>query len=388
MKIDSAMRLAVKVTAATLAVGVISKPALADPSPDNGLPTIFCFRITDIREDKNDPEKNKLTFEFEVLNWTDKPATDIDIALNVGTSNGLFFSNPGVDQNGAPLGSDPNWNPNPRVPDGPTLPPGSPAPFGTPNNWSVTNSTNTYIRWAKGLAPAIPNINLLGISQFTNRAEETVRYVNFRLPDAPNFSNSTGSFPNQDFNPPYCIFGIPGLGLCFEFQPGDQETVDNGTNVLDGFTFTVDDFDPGEILSFNWFLTNNGVPIGTATNPPGNAFGFGTVNIARVDGVQTPGPLFKFTNGKPFNTGFQQTPVQFYDSVYVVPDPATFAAEFGGGGTTPLLNPQDSRTICGPGGCPVNLELVSAPEPSSAAALGLTGLAMLGCGWRRRKESK
>lgn len=368
--LSSLSGLAVKATAATLAVGVISKPALADPPPKTGLPSIFCFRITDIREDKTDPENNKFTFEFETLNWTDRPATDIDIALNVGTSNGLFFSNPGVDQNGAPLGSDPNWNPNPRVPGGPILPPGSPAPFGTPNKWSVTNSTSTYIRWANGLEPAIPNIDLLDINNRVGQEGEqfTVAYINNSLPDA----SSTGSFPNKDFDPPY------------DGHPGNQETVDNGTNVLDGFTFTVDNFDPGEILSFNWFLTNNGVPIGTAAG--GNNFGWGTLNLARVDNGLNPRPLFGFTNGAGFNTGFQRTAVQFYDSVNVVPDPATFAAEFGGGGTAQFLNPQDSQTICGPGGCPVNLTLI--PEPSSTAAIGLTGLAMLGYGWRRRKGSK
>jgi hypothetical protein len=394
--LSSLSGLAVKATAATLAVGVIdliSKPALADPPPNPGLPSIFCFRITDIREDKTDPENNKFTFEFETLNWTDRPATDIDIALNVGTDNGLFFSNSGVDQNGAPLGSDPNWNPNPRVPGGPILPPGSPAPFGTPNKWSVTESTSTYIRWANGLEPAIPNIDLLDISNKVGEAGEefTVAYINNSLPDA----SSTGSFPNKDFDPPY------------GGHRGNQETVDNGTNVLDGFTFTVDNFDPGEILSFNWFLTNNGVPIGTAAG--GNNFGWGILNLARVDNGLNPPPLFGFTNGAGFNTGFQQTAVQFYDSVNVVPAtftaefgertavqfydsvnvvpaPAIFTGEFGGGGTAQFLNPQDSQTICGPGGCPVNLTPI--PEPSSTAAIGLTGLAMLGYGWRRRKGSK
>ncbi|NCS09020.1 MAG: PEP-CTERM sorting domain-containing protein [Microcystis aeruginosa G13-07] len=64
----------------------------------------------------------------------------------------------------------------------------------------------------------------------------------------------------------------------------------------------------------------------------------------------------------------------------------SITGEFGGGGTAQFLNPQDSQTICGPGGCPVNLTPI--PEPSSTAAIGLTGLAMLGYGWRRRKGSK
>jgi hypothetical protein len=323
-------------TAVALAVGVISKPALADPPPEPSLPSVFCFRITDIREDKTDPQGNRFTFEFETLNWTDQPAYDLDIALNVGTSNGLFFSNPGVDQNGAPLGPDPgDWGGRP-------LPPGSPAPSGTPNNWSVTNSTSTFIRWDNGLQPPIPNIDLIGGQR-------------------PSFLN-----------------------------PADPETIDDGNNVLDGFTFTVDNFDPSEILSFNWFLTKaDGTPIATAATPQGNAFGFGTVNLARVDGRPNPPALFQFIGGQPFNTGFRQTPVQFYDSVNVVPDPAVFAAEFGGGGTAQFLNPDDSKTICGSNGCPVNLELVKpVPEPSSLVALGLTALGMLGYGRHRQKPAK
>ena len=145
-------------------------------------------------------------------------------------------------------------------------------------------------------------------------------------------------------------------------------------------------FNNGKILSFNWFLTNNGVPIGTAAG--GNNFGWGTFNLARVDNGSLPGPLFKNIGGTSFNTGFKQGSSQFYDGVYNIPDPAAFAAEFAGGGTAPFINSQDSKLICGGDGCQPNLEAV--PEPLTMLGTGvvLGALPVLKKEYAKRKKKK
>jgi hypothetical protein len=44
----------------------------------------------------------------------------------------------------------------------------------------------------------------------------------------------------------------------------DPETVDDGNNVLDGFTFEVDGFDEGDVITFNWeLLDSDGQRIGS-----------------------------------------------------------------------------------------------------------------------------
>jgi hypothetical protein len=336
-------RLALTASLAPIFIGAFSKSALADPvppPPDNEpYPAVFCFRITDIKGDSTD--LNKFTFEFEVLNWTNKVATDVDIALNTGvTSYGLVLNNPGVDQNGSPLGTDGS------------RPPGN---QDIPNNWSVQTSTSTYVRWSKGLADAIPNIDVVGIhNSLGNITASTINYINNNLPD----SGSTGYFPNKDFN------------------PSVAETIDNANNVLDGFNITVDDFDNGESLSFNWFLSNGGVPIGTAN--VGNPYGFGTLNLARVDDGVLPAPVWSG------NTGYSQSANLFANGVWNVSNPsAQFAAEFGAGITAPFRNANDSTNICGSGGCAVSVPW----ETDAPPLIGSTILFGIGL-WARSKFSK
>ena len=80
-------------------------PIFADPpagpppeAPDGTImPKVFCVKITDIRADKDDPENNKFTFEFEVLNWSNRPAGDVHIALaEPDTSGGRFVDDTGT----------------------------------------------------------------------------------------------------------------------------------------------------------------------------------------------------------------------------------------------------------------------------------------------------
>jgi hypothetical protein len=153
--------------------------------------------------------------------------------------------------------------------------------------------------------------------------------------------------------------------------------------VLDGFVLTIDDFDVGERVAFNWFLLDDTLPIGTAAG--GNAFGFGTIGLMRGPGDM--GPMFVG------NSGFGGGQVDFFGNVGVVPaappldvalaigpaadESTTFLAEFGAGITAPFSNPTDNTVDA-----PINTTLVS--EPGVLGLLGLGGLALAGLGRRRR----
>ena len=113
-----------------------------------------------------------------------------------------------------------------------------------------------------------------------------------------------------------------------------SEAIDDGSNVLDGFTVTVDNLDAGDTFQLNWFLLSGGSEIGTTAG--GNGFGFGVINIARVDGGPIPGPIYPGSG----NTGFNQESRDFFDSVYIVPPSAQFALEFGAAFTAPFV-PED-----------------------------------------------
>lgn len=298
------------VSATVVLAGVSSSPAFADPPPEPMFPSVYCFRFTDIKKEA----KNKYTFEFEVLNWTDRDATDLEIALNIGTSSGVTLASAGVDPNGRPIG-----------PGDDGLPPGNQNII---NDWSVTNSTSTFAQWDAGTP--IVNYNLL-----------------------------------SGVVPPW--FTPPG-----STNP-DPESIDDGPNVRDGFTITVDNFKKGKILSFNWGLTSGGTVIN-------NPYGSGVVSLARL-GNKFPQPLFT-RNGQPFNTGFAQTPNLFFN-----PNPEFVAEMSGNGFFAPSLDPDDNARICGTN-CQVELEpRASVPEPNNINALSLLALGILGYGWKQRKQS-
>ncbi len=310
--------------------GTFAQPALADPPAIPLLPNVFCFRITDIEHTGDD----SFQFEFEVLNWTDEEA--FTVAINLTNKSDVSFVNGSgdIDSNGRPLGPA-------------AIPP--PDPLGnqpTNNDWMASSSSETAIQWDAGTP--IPNIDLIGIHNGSSSTQETIYKVN-------NQPVGTGSFPKKDFNPPNPQ--IPNSGV--------PETIDNGTNVLDGFVFEVDDWQEGEVLSFDWFLGDKkGVSIGTSSG--GNDFAFGVMNIARADAQGNfPGPVF------PFNTGFQQTLVEFAPDenglVNTVEDEmgnqkAVFAAEFAAG--------------------------VTVPEPSTLLGLGFATVGLLASRRKIRKEDK
>ncbi len=242
----------VKTAVAATMVGTLATPALADPivspPPEQYIPPVFCFRIMDI----NVTGEDRFRFEFEVLNWTDTEADDLAIAIAAASDVTFVDESGGIRQPSALPFPDGGGN---QV---------------IPNDWTVdpTENGTTAIHWDGGTP--IPNIDLIQIAEDTQ---------NVNLAQAQNDAiaaiNAAG-FPNNDFD------------------PNDPETIDNGLNVLGGFIFEADDFQVGEVLSFNWFLTNEGVPIGTAANTEtDNPFGFGNMTIARADlDGNLPDPLF------------------------------------------------------------------------------------------------
>lgn len=316
-------------------------PAFADPPAITTLPSVSCIRVTDIRKVAAAPQGNRFRVEFEVLNWTSKVATGVQIALNQGTTilpsaTGFQpqarFAAGQIDANGRPLepidvtgdgqillsvpasnsvsdledvngngrldaGEDKNFNG--RLDNDPI-----PGNQNRANNWMPAGTTDTAISWTGGTP--IPFRDLVGAGPTACSRVPGCQLVN----NTPVISNT--------------------------------ETIDDAENVLDGFVIEVDDWDEGEALSFNWFLTNSGQPVGTAAG--GNPFGFGVVNLIRLpNGFQGTLPFGLFAG----NSGFQQGPRPpinapvFFDNVFVVQDPALFAAEFGSAISARLLRPSD-----------------------------------------------
>jgi len=295
----------------------------ADPPPDPPgptLPIVFCFRITDINQVSGDPEGDKFTFEFEVLNWSDTDADGVEMILAKPARGNVFISGADVDSNGRPLlfvdvDGDGNVTDPPGAEDledtngNGVLDPGEdlngngrldndsiPGNQNISNDWSVTDQTPTKVTWsAPNAASAVTFRDLLGAT--------TTQQANQLIPHFP-----------PDTQGPLGETTIDNIG---DVTP--KEAIDDGENVRDGFTITLDDFDDGDTVTFNWRLTSGGNPIGTASS--GNAYGFGTLSIARINGGGLPGPIFVP------NTGFGQSAVEFYDSVFLV-NPE-FGAEFG-----------------------------------------------------------
>ena len=209
-----------------------------------------------------------------------------DADLEDTNTNGLL--DPGEDTNGnGRLDNDPipgNLNPS--------------------NDWTVVSNTATAIKWGAGTS--ISAINLIGFPFGT---------------------------PLQPGDPEIAFMQFANLA---DPSTLDPETIDDGPNVLDGFVVTIDDLDPGEIISFDWFLTDANGEIINSPEIALSPYGFGVVNFTSLDGPAFPGAVFSS------NTGFSQSPKLFFDSVYHVPNPADFAAEFGAAITAEFLNPTDN----------------------------------------------
>jgi len=219
----------------------------------------YSFRFTDIKAVSDDPEGNEFQFSFEIINWSDTPAAGIQIAIHEDTNQvqiyePLEFAGATVDSNRDPITGNLNL----------------------PNNSTVSESDNTSIKW--NLGDPLLNRDLLGPA--TN--ERACQLV-----------------PGCDL-----LSGEPRMS--------DIEAIDNGDNVRDGFVFTVDNWDEGEILILNWFLLDeNGNNIGTAD--AGNQNGYGLVQFYRQGLIENNNPDASF--GVP---GFIDRGELFHDDVYRV----------------------------------------------------------------------
>jgi hypothetical protein len=218
--------------------GIIS-PVKADP-PVGSLP-LFCFRFTDIKSIGN-PAANNFQFEFEILNWTSQYADKLTVTFPRSgqvASDGSSL-NRGVNITTAFIDIDGR-----RLTPGQAQPlPGNVAP--TNNDWTTTfinNPSSSFTRAIYEAYTPIPNIDISSILAGGQHASVAVARVNALNPPG-------GHFPNRDFNP-----------------LGDIETIDNGTNVLDGFVFEAHSFDPGDSFVYEWQLGPD------SQNPGGQGIG-------------------------------------------------------------------------------------------------------------------
>jgi len=354
--------------------GVVQADPVPQP-PGPVVPPLFCFRITDIEKVPLDVTGDAFNIEFEVLNWTNLPATGLSLMTTVGSTALGGTAIPTI----TGLGVDPDGRGGPAGVGFDIVTPGvfDPIPIhsghgrgdlpGLLNDWLPVAGSATTALWSGATGgTAIPNRDLLGAP--------TQAALDALIPGIPPTLDGLGDLAVDGGPLPYV--GPPPIG-------GGPPIPDGSGNVLDGLFLTVNDFNVGETLSLNWFLLNPASPCGGVIGLPGpgpmpgapaascgNAFGFGIFNL-----IRTPlaGP---FIGPAVFAgmTGARATASQFFDGVNIVMNPAAFAAEFGGGITAPFLNPGDNRFNATP----------NVPEPSSFLLMASSMLGLGWCGVRRR----
>jgi len=259
--------------AVVLLIGM--SPALADPpvtNPGPILPQVYCVRLMDVIKDPTDPEGDKFTLQFEVINWSNKQAGTLEFHLALPNLGNVVITGASIDPDGRPIqfvdidmdGNLPpgdtddfeDTNSNNVVDPGEDLnanqrldndPDSGKPPF--TNDWSVTTQTSTAVLYSAGTP--IPFLDLLGV---------TTTLQGFSL--VPGF-----------------LAGITFIDTNTGLIPdGEKENVDDGINTLEGFNITIDGLEDGETVNFNWFLGDtSGNQIG---NPQGgNAMGFGMFTL-------------------------------------------------------------------------------------------------------------
>jgi hypothetical protein len=312
-------------------------------------PPVFCFRITDIRDVAGDLEGNAFDFEVEVLNWSNAAAFQLDLSLSSSLKPATLGGTPLFLPGGSSI--DPNGRPGTPADDEGTYSPADatvmPPKFGALNGWGVGISTPTNLIFATP-GPGLPPRDLLGVLPGGAGPARTAA----ALALVPSESGP-GSTPNfVDFT------GRPNVPVF--------ETIDNGgfagdplpDNALDGFVVRVDDFDPGEAVSVNWFLRDSmGASIGSSGG--GNSYGFGNFNIARGASLDA---YWRRQPGSPFGPGQNRgaaltlapTAAMFTS---VSDGGSVFATELGAGLTAPFANPADACPGCG-----VNAEPIPDPQ--------------------------
>ncbi|MEM1208000.1 MAG: PEP-CTERM sorting domain-containing protein [Planctomycetota bacterium] len=381
-----------------MATSVMADPPPQPPAGDP-LPAVFCFRFTDIeRVDLEDgTPDNDFVFSFEVLNWTGQNAYGVTLRSSIGTLGQIgdvpTLVGAGIDRDGrgGPAGVGSEIDAVGGLPAGPALVTGlgnydavshhsgvgrGDLDSSFYNEWNPVNVSPTRVDYA---APnqfsSLTFQDLLGVQPAGGVTPAQLIPTN----DNPQASNQFGA-----------LDGL--LDSAIDGGPLTSATQENGTtpvpdgfgNVLDGFTFTVQDFDIGESISLNWFLLDeNADPIGVVGSDgtaQGNAYGFGVINLANI-GLTGILPDGTFAG----NTGLTQDESLFYGSVFNILNPTAFAAEFGAGITATFTDPTDATIgsmVSTPTVTEVRPEFITdlnaiVPEPASLAltALGLTAIA-------------
>lgn len=309
----------------------LAAPAFSNPPPPSqfAVPDVHVIRVTDA--DVHTKTGN-LRLMFEILNWTDSAVDQVVLIENdagsliPATAGGLpVIAAASVEFDGRPL--NPLAGP---ADDDANFPPQDCSPCTDPDKIGASNS-------------------------FSAGMPSTTKVV----------YTSDGSIPPRD------LLGAADANAACALVPGctaagnpiaDVERIDNGLspdNVLDGFVLEFTDFDVGEVISFNVFLIDElGEVIGyhDGADFVGNAFGFGTINIFRGDGLPTRshGPPVWTRPGRGAvigNTGTVDPPDNLRD-MFVQND--FFQVEVGAALTAPFRNSTDNDLLGDGGGVGVN----------------------------------
>jgi hypothetical protein len=195
------------------------------------------------------------------------------------------------------------------------------APVGsglTSNDWTAGLSDQETTKEAiyQQVTTPLPNINLVKIQNENPTPEGTIDAIN-NLPAPPADEYGNGYFPNGDFSP------IANL-----------ETIDNGTNVLDGFAFEAIDFKEGDYLSFGWQLLPD------VTSPAGN----GSVILSRGAPARLSFPTVN---------GFGTTTTSSNFTLFAPNSPSPVGSQFGFKGAIAANVPIGSITEAVPGPLPI-----------------------------------
>jgi hypothetical protein len=366
-------------------VGHQSAKAAPQPPLPAGFPaTPFSMRVTDMERIPGDAEQDAFRVELEVLNWESWYVHGLTLSANVGTSalDGAvpYIVGASVDadgRGGAPGGSDIGTG----VFDPVAIHSGrgrGDVP-GMLNDWIVATKGPTSVEW-RNFEGTVQSPNTVGTALYG-------KWISYSGGGSPLLSAVPGY--GVDARGDSAMDGGPG-----PYDPpspgGGEPNHELERNMVDGFVLDIDDWDIGENFSVNWFLNalsygsggypNQYGPSGSANL--GDPFAFGVMSLARIEpsigtsAGSLPGPVFVG------NEGFDQSGLSFFDTVYEIPNPAEFAAEFGGGITAHFLNPADNIF-----GVDINTRLV-VPEPGAIVLScgALAGFAAAGGRWRKERD--
>ncbi len=276
---------------------VRADPPASPPPCDVVLDRVFCARMTWIEADTADPEGDRFFFQGELVNWTSKDAFGFVLVLNqggivMGGDQPPYFCGAFLDSDGRPLDGVQVF---PRPPAG-CIPPLPNLDFndlndrsarvvgaGIPNDWTVLRSSLTRIEFSS-----------LGGTSIPAPTSSAINGVVYRGLLDPQFNGS----PQADCQLALTQM-IPGSIVVGSnpatIQIPDRETIDDGPNARDGFTIVIDDFDPGEEFSIDWWIIgSDGRPIGQRSMDgnavEGDDYGFGTFNTFRFPNTVGPAP--------------------------------------------------------------------------------------------------